>query len=147
METLSSLLTTGSVSQALFVLSLVAAIGLYVGRWKIFGVKIGIVGVLFSGLLLGHLKIHIQPEIMDFVREFGLALFVYAIGLQVGPGFFDSLRKQGLKMNVLAGIVVLAGAATAFAIAFTGKVPFLAVVGLYSGAVTNRPVSERRNRS
>jgi putative transport protein len=84
----------GSVAQALLVIGLIASIGLLIGRGRIFGVRIGIVGVLFSGILFGHLGFKIHPEMLEFVREFGLIFFVYAIGMQVGPGFFSSRRKQ-----------------------------------------------------
>jgi putative transport protein len=104
------------------------------------GVGLGIAGVLFAGILVGHCGIQIESEILEFVREFGLILFVFTIGLQLGPGFFASLRKQGLKLNVLAVAVVLLG--VAMTLLFVNRVlgvNFVAALGLFSGATTNTP--------
>src|SRR5262245_62320706 len=89
---------------------IVAATGLAVAHIKIRGIGVGIVGVLFTGIIFGHLGLHIETEILEFVREFGLILFVFTIGLQLGPGFFASFRKQGLKLNLMAVTIVLLGA-------------------------------------
>ena len=104
------------------------------------GVGLGVTGVLFVGIILGHFGIHIEHGILEFVREFGLILFVFTIGLQLGPGFFASLRRQGLKLNVLALSVVLLGAVVT--LVFANKmlgVDLIAALGLFSGATTNTP--------
>lgn len=139
MEFLFTLLRTESVAHTVLILSLVAVLGLALGQFRIFKMNLGIAGVLFSGLLFGHFHFSISEPILDFTREFGLILFVYTIGLQVGPGFFSSLRKQGMTLNMLAASVVFMGVATAWAICHFGHVPALAAVGLYSGATTNTP--------
>lgn len=139
MNWLTALLTGESVAQALTVLSLVAALGLAFGGISLFGIRLGIAGVLFSGLLFGHYHLAIHPEILEFAREFGLVLFVYSIGIQVGPGFFASLRREGLPLNLMAGGIVLLGAALTLLISRVGGVEMPAAVGLFSGATTNTP--------
>jgi putative transport protein len=127
------------IAWAVLVLMLVAVAGLALSSIKVKGVGLGIAGVLFSGILAGHFGMHIEKEILEFVREFGLILFVFTIGLQLGPGFFASLRKQGLKLNALAAAVVLLGAGIAVSIAFLSGVNIVAALGLFSGATTNTP--------
>lgn len=126
-------------AQALLVLSLAAAGGLALGQIKIAGVKLGVGGVLFAGLALGHFGLSMDPTMLAFAREFGLVLFVYAIGVTVGPGFFESFKKDGLALNLLAGAVVVLGSAVAVGVHLLGGVPLPAVLGLLSGAVTNTP--------
>src|SRR5688500_17957153 len=106
----------GSVSLTMLILCVAAAVGLALGAVKVRGVSLGIGGVLFAGLAVGHWlsSRHPSPDpidahVMEFVREFGLILFVYTIGIQVGPGFFASLRRQGLSLNCLAAAIVLLG--------------------------------------
>jgi len=127
------------IAWAVLVLMLVAAVGLALSALKFKGVGLGIAGVLFAGIFAGHFGLHIEKEILEFVREFGLILFVFTIGLQLGPGFFASLRRQGLKLNVLAGTVVLLGGAIALAVASLLGVDIIAALGLFSGATTNTP--------
>ncbi len=107
--------------------------------FKIKGVGLGIAGVLFTGLLFGHFGFHIEKEVMEFVREFGLILFVYTIGMQVGPGFVASLRKQGLPLNIMAATVVLLGAIITVAIVYLAGIDMSVAVGLFSGGTTNTP--------
>jgi putative transport protein len=128
-----------SIAHVVFVLSLVATLGLAIGSLKIRGIGLGIAGVLFSGLLVGHFGITIPNEVLHFAREFGLILFVYTIGLQVGPGFFGSLRKQGLPLNMMAASIVLLGAIITVIISKFFGVSMAAAVGLFSGATTNTP--------
>ncbi len=109
------------------------------GSFRIRGLGLGIAGVLFSGLLFGHFGIQVGQDILEFAREFGLVLFVYSIGLQVGPGFFSSLRRHGLRLNLLAAAVVFLGVATALVVHFVGGVEAPAVVGILGGATTNTP--------
>ena len=91
------------------VLSLVAALGLALGSVPLGGISLGIGGVLFAGLAFGYLGFTVDPHILHFVKEFGLILFIFTMGMQVGPGFFSSLRRQGLKLNALAAAIVLTG--------------------------------------
>ena len=140
MQWLNQLSATQPVAWAVLVLSAVGALGLLLASCKIRGVGLGITGVLFAGIVLGHFGIQIEHGILEFVREFGLILFVFTIGLQLGPGFFASLRKQGLKLNVLAVSVVLLGVVVTlvFAHKLLG-VDLIASLGLLSGATTNTP--------
>lgn len=121
------------------VFSLVAVLGLSLAGLKYKGVGIGIAGVLFAGILVGHLGVHVESEILEFVREFGLILFVFTIGLQLGPGFFASLRSAGLKLNSLAAAIVAAGVLATLGYGWLAGVDPAASVGLFSGATTNTP--------
>ena len=140
MTFLTTLMETSPVAWAVLILSSVAASGLALAGLKFKGVGMGIAGVLFSGIIFGHFGFHIEKEILEFVREFGLVLFVYTIGLQLGPGFFASLRKQGLKLNLLAIANVMLGVAVCVGVAhFILKIDIITSVGLLCGAVTNTP--------
>ena len=101
------------VAWAVLVFSFVAVLGLALAHLKVRGVGIGIAGVLFAGIVLGHMGVVIEPGILEFVREFGLILFVFTIGLQLGPSFFASLRNTGIKLNALAALIVVSGAVVA----------------------------------
>lgn len=124
---------------AVLIISVVAAIGLAIGSIKVRGVGIGIAGVLFAGIFVSHFGFHINPTILDFVRDFGLILFVYTVGLQVGPSFFTSLKKQGLKFNLMAAGVVILGALITILLAKLLGIDIAAAVGIFSGATTNTP--------
>lgn len=102
MEFLQELLLPGNTSLAatLVLLSFVIAVGIYLGKIRFWGVSLGVTFVLFVGILMGHFGYEIQPEVLKFVREFGLILFIFAIGLQVGPGFFSSFKKGGIRLNL-----------------------------------------------
>ncbi len=139
MELLSPLFTPQSVAWSVFVIMLVAAAGLAIGNIKLFGINLGIAGVLFSGILFGHFGVQIDHVTLEFLRDFGLILFVYSVGTQVGPGFFSSFRKQGLKLNLLAAAVVLGGIGVMLAAARLAGFDIPTAVGMYSGAVTNTP--------
>lgn len=140
MQWLNQIAATQPVAWAVLVLSVVGATGLVLASVKVRGVGLGIAGVLFTGILAGHFGLHIEKEILEFVREFGLILFVFTIGLQLGPGFFASLRKQGLKLNLLAAAVVLIGVAVTVLCAHKlFGVDAVAMLGLFSGATTNTP--------
>ncbi len=128
-----------SVAQAVVVLGLVITAGLALGSIRIKGIGLGIAGVLFAGLVAGHYGLAINEHILEFAREFGLILFVYTVGLQVGPGFFSSLRRHGLKLNLMAAGIVIFGAVIALLISKFGGVPMPAAVGLFSGGTTNTP--------
>ena len=127
------------VAHAILVLSSVAVIGLAVGSLKFRGISLGTAGVLFAGILFGHFGERIEHSILDFVKEFGLVLFVFTIGLQLGPGFIAALRQQGLKLNLLAVAIVLGGALAAAIGAKLLRVDFAAALGIFSGATTNTP--------
>ncbi len=139
MEFLTNLLTGTSSAHAVFILSLVIAGGIAIGNIRVWGIKLGVAGVLFAGLLFGHLRLSIDPHLLEFIREFGLVLFVFTIGMQVGPGFFSSMKKEGLTLNILAASIVLMGAGITVLYVITGLVPLPTAVGLFSGGTTNTP--------
>ncbi len=126
-------------AQYLIAFTVVAAAGLALARLKIRGVGVGVAGVLFAGLACGRLGLEVDPHVLEFVREFGLILFVFSIGLQLGPGFFASLRRTGLKLNLLAAANVLLGVAAAVAVWKLAALPLPVAAGLLSGATTNTP--------
>ena len=134
-----NLLTGSGIPTALLYISLTAFTGVLLGKIRIKSVKLGIAGVLFSGLLFAHIGARANPEILQFVREFGLILFVYAIGIDVGPRFFNTFRKEGLKLNLFASGIVLSGFIIAYLFYRWGKVQPAAITGIMSGAVTNTP--------
>lgn len=125
--------------QAIIVLSLISAIGLGLGKVHFFGVSLGVTFVFFAGILAGHFGLSIDPQMLNYAESFGLVIFVYALGLQVGPGFFSSFRKGGVQQNILAAGVVLIG--TLMAVAGTWLLPISLpdMVGLLCGATTNTP--------
>lgn len=139
MDWMIQLFAGHSMAHTVLVLSAVIALGVALGHIRVFGISLGIAGVLFAGLAFGHFNLTINGEIIEFAREFGLILFVYTIGMQVGPGFFASFRRQGIKLNLLAIAVVALGVLTAVAIHFIAGVEIPVIVGLLSGAVTNTP--------
>jgi len=128
-----------STAHSVLVLASAIALGLALGQIRIAGISFGIAGVLFAGLAFGHFGFTIDGALLEFTRDFGLTLFVFTIGLQVGPGFFASLRKQGLRLNALATAVVLLGLIFAIGLGFAFALPLPALVGMLSGAVTNTP--------
>jgi len=128
-----------SASSILLILSLVIIAGLALGSIRIFGITIGIAGVLFSGLIFGHLGITIHETVLEFIREFGLILFVYTVGLQVGPGFIASLRQEGSRLNFMAGTIVLLGFVMTVLISRFAGIEMPIAAGLFSGATTNTP--------
>ena len=127
------------VAHSILLLALVIGIGTYLGRFKVKGVSIGATWILFVGIIVSHFGFRADPEILHFVKEFGLILFVFSIGLQVGPGFFHSLKSGGLKMNLLALMNVFLAAGVTFAIAALTGEDLKMMVGVMSGAVTNTP--------
>ena len=125
------------------VLALVAVVGLWIGNVKIRGVGFGIGGVLFGGIIVGHFVdqagITLSSPMLHFIQEFGLILFVYTIGIQVGPGFFASLRVSGLKLNLFAILIVVLGGLVTAILHKLFSIPLPVVLGIFSGAVTNTP--------
>ena len=124
-------------------LALVAVLGLWFGNLRFYGVGLGIGGVLFGGIAVGHFAkqygLVVDFHTLDFIREFGLILFVYTIGIQVGPGFFASLRSSGLKLNAFAALLVILGCIVAVILHKVWGIPLPVILGTYSGAVTNTP--------
>jgi putative transport protein len=139
-EFLESVKKVSPHAEPILVMSLTAIVGLLIGSIRIRGIKLGVAGMLFSGLLLGHFGLTLDPHLMAFLKEFGLALFVFTVGLQLGPGFFNSLKKDGLKLNLLAVTIVLSGAALIFGFGHCVlKWDMGVVAGVFSGATTNTP--------
>lgn len=128
-----------SIAYTVLIYSIVIALGVFLGKIKFFGISFGIAFVLFSGILLSHFGFTINQGILHFVKEFGLILFVYTIGLQVGPGFFASLEKEGLKLNFISIIAILSCVITVLSIYFITGENITVLTGIMSGAVTNTP--------
>lgn len=134
------IMDNNSIAHAIFLYALVIAFGVILGKIKIFGVSLGVTFVLFVGILVGHFQLTVNTEILHFIREFGLILFIFSIGLQVGPGFFSSFKRGGLILNGLAVLIILLNIAVALAIYFGfGDISISNLVGVLSGAVTNTP--------
>ncbi len=129
-----------SIASTLVLYSFVIAAGIYIGKIKFFGVSLGVTFVLFVGILMGHFGYVVDSDVLKFVREFGLILFIFSIGLQVGPGFFASFKQGGMRLNFLAVLVIVLNVAIVLGIYFFGNVHDIsALVGVMSGAVTNTP--------
>lgn len=142
MDAIAHLFMPGEVSIAstLVLYSFVIAAGIYIGKVKIFGISLGVTFVLFVGILMGHFGYMVDSNILKFVREFGLILFIFSIGLQVGPGFFSSFKKGGMRLNLLAVLGIMLNVAIVLGIYFFGNIHDIsALVGVMSGAVTNTP--------
>ena len=139
MDWIKSLLMESSVAQTVIVYGLVIALGIWLGRVKLWGISLGITWVLFVGLLFSYFGIVVNAETGHFLRDFGLILFVYSIGLQVGPGFFASLKKSALTNNLLAAAIVLTGVILTLAFARLSGYSIPVMTGVMSGAVTNTP--------
>lgn len=139
MEWISKLLFSEGIAQTVLILSLVISFGIILSRIKIKGITLGITWILFSGILFSNLGFLPSSNILHFVKEFGLILFVYSIGLQVGPGFFSSFKKGGLKLNILAAAIVITGVTVTIVIHFISEIPLHTMAGIMSGAITNTP--------
>ena len=129
-----------SIASTLVLYSFVIAAGIYIGKLKICGVSLGVTFVLFVGILMGHFGYIVDDNILKFVREFGLILFIFSIGLQVGPGFFSSFKKGGMRLNFLAVLIIALNVLIVLGIYYFGNINDInALVGVMSGAVTNTP--------
>lgn len=133
-----------SLASTIVLYSVVIFVGIWLGKVKIFGVSLGVTFVLFVGLLLGHFGYCANPDVLHFLREFGLILFIFSIGMQVGPGFFSSFKEGGIRMNALAMLGIGLNVAIMLAIYFIqggskGSTSIAQMVGIMSGAVTNTP--------
>ena len=126
-------------AHSVLLLALVIALGIVLGKVKIAGVSLGVTGILFVGIAFSYFGINIDEHLMHFLKEFGLILFVYSIGLQVGPGFFSSFRKGGITLNKLAVLIVLLGVAVTVGLHYVTGTSMTTMVGVMSGAVTNTP--------
>lgn len=129
-----------SLPSTLVLYSFVIAAGIWLGKMKIAGVSLGVTFVLFVGILMGHFGYEVNSEVLKFIREFGLILFIFSIGIQVGPGFFSSFKKGGVRLNCLAVLGIALNVAIVLMIYFIdGSTSIEALVGVMSGAVTNTP--------
>lgn len=139
MDWLYSLFVEHSALQAVIVLSLISAIGLGLGKVRVCGISLGVTFVFFTGILSGHFGLSIDPQMLNYAESFGLVLFVYALGLQVGPGFFSSFRQGGVQLNFLAIGVVLVGTLLAVLGSYVCGISLPDMVGILCGATTNTP--------
>lgn len=139
MEWLNNLFVSESVAQSVVILAAVISVGILLSKIKIANISFGITWILFAGIAFSHFGLKINPGVLHFAKEFGLILFVYSIGLQVGPGFFSSFKKGGMKLNLIASGVVLAGVATTLIIHYATSLPISTMTGIMSGAITNTP--------
>ena len=139
MDWINDLLWGEGIGHSILLLSFVIAAGIQLGKIKVFGISLGITLVLFVGIILGHLGFTVNHNVIHFFKEFGLILFVYSVGMQVGPGFFSSFRQGGITLNMLACGIVFLGVATALVLHFVTGIPMPTMVGILSGAVTNTP--------
>lgn len=139
MEWINSIFFEHSALQAIIILSLTTAIGISLGKIRIGGISLGVTFVFFMGIVAGHLGISLNPDMLNYAESFGLVLFVYSLGLQVGPGFFSAFRKEGIQLNLLGLIVILLGTAMAIIISYASQIPLKDIIGVLCGATTNTP--------
>ena len=129
----------GGVAHSVLILALVIALGIMLGKIKVAGISLGVTWILFVGIIFSHFGMRLNEHLIHFMKEFGLILFVYSIGLQVGPGFFSSVKKGGVRLNLLATMVVCAGVLVTCGLYVITGLPVTTMVGILSGAVTNTP--------
>ena len=139
MEWLNSLLFEYSALQAVVVMAIIIAAGLGLGKLRFGGISLGVTCVFFAGILAGHLGLSVNPDMLTYAESFGLVLFVYELGLQVGPGFFSSFRQGGIQLNMLGFGVILMGTLMAILISKFGHIPMGDMLGILCGATTNTP--------
>ncbi len=139
MEWLYNLFFDHSALQAVVILSLIISVGLALGKIKVLGISLGVTFVFFMGIFAGHLGFSIDPQMLSYAESFGLVLFVYALGLQVGPGFFSSFHKGGYKLNMLGLGVIVLGTIMALILSFVTPIGLPDMVGILCGATTNTP--------
>ena len=139
MEWLYNLFFEQSALQAVVILSLITAVGLGLGKIHIFGISLGVTFVFFMGILAGHLGFSIDPQMLTYAESFGLVLFVNALGLQVGPGFFSSFQRGGYRLNLLSLGVIVLGTVMAVLLSRVTTVDLPDMVGILCGATTNTP--------
>lgn len=129
----------GGVAHSVLILSLVIAFGIMLGKIKVAGISLGVTWILFVGIVSGHFNLNLDEHLLHFLKEFGLILFVYSIGLQVGPGFFSAFKKGGFTLNMLAMTTIFLSVVITIILHFTTGTPITTMVGILSGAVTNTP--------
>ena len=139
MEWINGLFTVHSAFQAVVVLSLICFMGLVLGKIHIKGISLGVAFVFFIGIIAGHLGLEVDPQMLNFADTFGLVLFVYSLGLHVGPNFFGSLRREGISLNLWGMAVILLGTVLALVLCQVTNIPLQTMVGLFCGATTNTP--------
>ncbi|MEO6848763.1 MAG: TrkA C-terminal domain-containing protein [Chthoniobacterales bacterium] len=136
---LTDLARAQPVAHAIGALAFVCVLGMALGSVKIRGIGLGTSGVLFAGILIGHFSEPVDHHTLEFVKEFGLVLFVFTIGLQLGPGFFSAFREQGVRMNALAATIVILGVLGTLLSGWLAGFDPAAMLGIFSGASTNTP--------
>ena len=129
----------GGVAHSVLILALVIALGIMLGKIKVAGISLGVTWILFVGIIFSHFGMRLNEHLIHFMKEFGLILFVYSICLQLGPGFFSSFKKGGVRLNLLATMVVCAGVLVTCGLYVITGLPVTTMVGILSGAVTNTP--------
>jgi putative transport protein len=139
MDWVNELLWKQTVPHTILIYCIVIALGVALGKIKIFGISLGITFVLFVGIAAGHFGFGVNHELIDFIKDFGLILFVFSIGMQVGPGFFSSFKKGGISLNLMALVIVFLGGLTTLFLHFITGMSLPMLVGVMSGAVTNTP--------
>lgn len=139
MDWIESILFEHSAVQAVIVISVIIAVGLGLGKIHICGISLGVTWVFFAGILAGYLGFSIDPGMLNFAQSFGLILFIYELGLKVGPGFFSSFRQGGVKLNLLGLATVVLGTGVAIGLSYIFSVPMSDMTGIVSGATTNTP--------
>ncbi|MDE7471823.1 MAG: transporter, partial [Paramuribaculum sp.] len=139
MEWLQNLFSDHTALQAVVILSIIIASGLAMGKIRFFGISLGVTFVFFMGILAGHLGFSIDPAMLDYAESFGLVIFVYELGLKVGPGFFSSFRTGGIRLNMLGLGVILLGTMMTVGFSLFLDIPITDMVGVLCGATTNTP--------
>ena len=139
MDWINNLLWGQGIGHTILLIAVTIALGLQLGKIKVLGISLGVTFILFVGLLFGQLGFQANPDIIHFFEDFGLILFVYSIGMQVGPGFFSNFKQGGLTLNMLAIAIVLMGAGITILLHFTTGTSISTMVGIMSGAITNTP--------
>ena len=140
MNWFTELFTQQTFIQAVMILSLICATGIALGNVKVFGVSLGVTFVFFAGIIAGHFGITVNPEMLALAQNFGLILYIYSLGLQVGPGFFSSFKQGGIRQNLFAFVLIITGSLLAVAIFWVTGLSSSDTVGLLAGAVTNTPM-------
>lgn len=139
MEWIYSLFFGSGIGHSILLIAVVIFIGIWLGKLKVAGISLGITWILFVGIIFSHFNMRMDPHALHFLKEFGLILFVYSVGLQVGPGFFASFKKGGVTLNLLAVMIVMLGVLITYIIYMVTGLPITTMVGILSGAVTNTP--------
>ena len=140
MDWIIDIFTEQTFIQAILIISLICAAGLGLGNIRICGVSLGVTFVFFAGIIAGHFGLSVNPDMLTMIQNFGLIIFIYALGVQVGPGFFSSFKQGGIKMNLLALLLLVIGSVMAVVTHWVTGISIGDTMGLLSGAVTNTPM-------